>query len=117
MHIGGKITLMELFIIYGMIGTIELAVLFGIIHYLMSRKNPRQRWWLVPLSAVVFGYGYAFNIFIIEKEGENSFSGFVANDIMLYLFVFSFFSTLFCGLFVAIKVLLDKRQPSPRSLR
>jgi hypothetical protein len=106
---------MELFLIFGLIGTLELVILFGLIHYLMNRKNPKRQWWLVPICALIFGYGYAFNIFIIEKEGENSFSGFIVSDIVLYLFIFSFFSTLFCGAFAILETLLSSHSTSTKA--
>ncbi|MDQ5886078.1 MAG: hypothetical protein QG628_475 [Patescibacteria group bacterium] len=100
---------MKLFIIFGLIGTLELMVIFGAIHYVMSRNKQSKRGWLVPALALLCGFGYAFNIFIIEGEGSNSFGGTVAEGLPLYLFVFTFFSVMFSGLFVVVKSITDKK--------
>lgn len=103
---------MELFLSFGLIGFVELLILFGIVHYAMARKTPRRGLWLVPAFAFVCSFGYAFWIFVVEKEGQNSFSGLTGSDITLYLFVFSFFSIGFMGMFALLKHLLTTRSSS-----
>ncbi len=100
---------MKLFIIFGLIGSLELIVIFGFIHFIMSRNKQSKRLWLVPVLALLFGFGYAFNIFIIEGEGTNSFSGSVGEGLPLYLFVFTFFSIMFSGMFAVIKLVIDNK--------
>lgn len=107
-------TCMLYFLIFGFIGFIELLIVFSLIHYLMSRKNLRQNIRLVPLFALLCSFGYAFQIFIIEKEGQSSLGGSIADGIRIYLFIFSFFSIGFAIAFVTLKKLLDTRQQSKK---
>ena len=96
--------------IYGLIGSVELMVIFGLIHFLLSRHKKTRNWWLVPIVALLCSFGYAFVIFVIEGEASNSFNGNLTDTLPLYLFVFTFYSIFFSTIYATIKIVLDYRK-------
>ncbi len=107
---------MDYFIVFGLIGSVQLALLYALIHVICFRKSKRNRIWHGLVCALLFGFGYAALIFVFEGEASlmdstASFGENLREGIPIYLFMFSFFSTFMTIFYICLSIVLASKKP------